>query len=287
MSGSREHWTTRDLELYHDEELDAPTRSELSEALRRDPELRERFATVCRVDDELRVAFLSQRAARLHENPAPSHFARHALAAACLFAAVSVTWWSTFAPPSSRENPLVEGPGGSHASINPVYQSIRVVLSLPVEKTPSRPATEHGIELTSEEAVTASENLQGFLARLDRALITGPTEGAFALLDGASERQRIAAYRRLGELLRSAQAAERILDRLSSAEQLAVCALWAREPVAQPTVFERLRRFSMEPELSADVRLIVAVLAKDSRLRTWLRGYQLVGHRQTRQNVSS
>ena len=199
MSGSRKHWTTCDLELYYDGELDAPTRSELSEALRRDPELRERFGTVCRVDDELRAAFLSERAARLHENPAPSHFAKYALAAACFFAAVSVTWWSTFAPRSSQENSLVEDPNGSHASVKPEYQSIRVVLSLPVEKTPSHRATEQGIELTSGEAVTVSEDLQGFLARLDRALMAGPTEGAFALLDGASERQRIAAYRHLGE----------------------------------------------------------------------------------------
>ena len=215
MSKNRKHWTTTDLELYHDGELDDPMRSELSDALRRDPELRERFATVCRVDDKLRAAFLSERSARLHEKPAPRHFARHALIAACFFAAVSVTWWFAFAPPSSQESALVEGPNGSHADVNPDYESIRIVFSLPVEKTPSLPATEQGTEPTSVEAVTTSEDLQGFLARLDHALITGPSDGAFVLLDGASDRQRIAAYRRLGELLRSAQTAERILDRLS------------------------------------------------------------------------
>ena len=94
------------------------------------------------------------------------------------------------------------------------------------------------------------------------------------------------AYLRLGELLRSAHVVEQILDRLSPHEQLAVCGLWAREPVAQPTVFERLRRFSTEPELADDVRLIVAALAEDPRLRPWLQGYQLVGDRPTRQNVS-
>lgn len=286
MSGSTERWTTQELELYHDGELDAQRRSELGDALRRDLELRERFVTVCRVDDELRAAFLNERTARRRERWTVSPFARHVFAAACLLMAVSLTWWFASSQRSSRETLLVERPGDSNVTVKSEYQSIRVVFSLPVERTPMQPVVGHGTEPTSAVATGTSENLRGFLARLDYALSAGRIEDTLDLLNGASEGQRTVAYRRLGELLRSAHVVEQILDRLSPHEQLAVCGLWAREPIAQPTVFERLRRFSTEPELADDVRLIVATLAEDPRLRPWLQGYQLVGDRPTRQNFS-
>ena len=57
MTRHTETWTTQELERYLDEELGNARRAELSEALRRDPALRERLATVRRVDELLRGAF--------------------------------------------------------------------------------------------------------------------------------------------------------------------------------------------------------------------------------------
>lgn len=288
MSPNTECWTTRDLELYHDGELDHEKRSALGDALRRDPELRERFATVCRVDDELRAAFISEQAARHHGRRVLRPFARNVLAAACLLAAAGLTWWFASSQRPWRQTALVKDvhPGDSNTAPESEYHAIRVVLSLPVDSTLVQAVTEQGVEPLPASATTASEEVPRFLARLNHALVEGRIEDTLDLLDGASRTQRTVAYRHLGELLRSAYVAEQILDRLSPQEQLAVCSLWAHEPVVQPIVFERLRRFSREPELSNDVRSIVTKLARDPRLRPWLRGYQLGGDRPTRQTVS-
>ena len=47
-------WTTHDLELFHDDELDDRKRDAMSDALRRDPALRDRLVSVRNVDDQLR-----------------------------------------------------------------------------------------------------------------------------------------------------------------------------------------------------------------------------------------
>jgi hypothetical protein len=96
-------------------------------------------------------------------------------------------------------------------------------------------------------------------------------------LDGASKDERGLAYRYIGELLRSAQLAEELLDRLTPREQVTVCGEWAREPGLRPVVFTRLRRLSQDPGLSEDVQVLVTRLAREPTLRSWLFGYQLVG----------
>ena len=112
-----------------------------------------------------------------------------------------------------RETLLVERSGDSDVTVKTEYHSIRVVFSLPVERTPIQPVVGHGIEPTSAVATVTSEDLRGFLTRLDYALSAGRIEDTLDLLNGASEGQRTVAYRRLGELLRSAHVVEQILDR--------------------------------------------------------------------------
>jgi hypothetical protein len=76
--------------------------------------------------------------------------------------------------------------------------------------------------------------------------------------------------------LRSASLAEQILNRLSPEEQIQVCGHWAREPAVQSVAFSRLRRFSTEPSLSKDVRVVLDRLAQNPALQSWVRGYRLL-----------
>jgi len=270
--------------MYHDGELDIKTRAELNDALRSDAELRARYAKVCRLDQELRNAFLNRPAMRRRQRQ-PRHFRASALAA-CLLAAVSLTWWFTLDQRSSQDRPTIHNSAGSRAGIVSEYQPIRVVFAVPMGANRDRPEAKQVAKQQPDETEVAEDHA-GFLDRFDDTLSTGSTERAMALLEKATGQQRVAAYRRLGAVLRSAESAEQILDRLGPQEQLAVCTVWAREPVAQPAVFERLRRLSKNPDLSEDVRRIVAGLSEDARLRPWLQGYQLLSPESAARNLPS
>ena len=293
MTRDTEPWTTQALELYHDEELDDTRRAELSEALRRDPALRERLASVRGVDETLRDALLDENPAE----PLPLVRAlcrsRPALAAACVLIAVTAAW-ALFPGRGPVERIEVAqtgdvqqpGPGARRE-----YQGIRVLFSLPVQTplraTPVETARQVDEKAPTHERIATTFDASGFLSRVDRLLDSGQVEGTLDLLAGASEGQRAVAYRHMGELLRSAYVAEQILDRLSPREQVAVCSEWAGEPGLRPIVFDRLRRFSKVPELSDHVQVVVARLAEDGTLRSWLRGYQLVGPRPPGEDTAS
>ncbi len=92
MTRGTEPWTTLALELYHDEELDDTRRAELSEALRRDPALRERLASVRGVDETLRDALLDENPAERIPLVRALYRSRPALAAACVLIAVIAAW---------------------------------------------------------------------------------------------------------------------------------------------------------------------------------------------------
>jgi hypothetical protein len=278
MTRRGEHWTTEDLELLRDEELDATRRDELSEDLRRDPALRERLATVYRVDDALRVALTEPDSTAHRWLGGTLSRSRFILAAASLLLAVTAVAWYAVLRPSSHSRNLADGVGKEQRqSAEAVeYEPIRVVFSLPVQPTRQ--------DARSTQTVMADRHEQparpargGFLARLNDALRTEQIQEALSLLDGASKNERGLAYRYIGELLRSAQLAEELLDRLTPQEQVTVCGEWAREPGLRPVVFTRLRRLSQDPGLSEDVQVLVTKLAREPTLRSWLLGYQLVG----------
>lgn len=268
--------TTQDLELYHDGELGTEQHSKIGDALLHDPKLRERFATIRRVDDALHSAFLDERVAGRRERHVARHFAVYPAMAACLLLAVGLVWWLMPGPGSVPRYGIAQRPTESKSTAENDYRSIRVVLSLPIKKTLEDPDPDLEDRTKSAPETAAADDVEGFLARFDRSLGLGRIEGTLLLLDEAENGERIEAYRRLGDVLRSADVAEKILDRLSPREQLAVCRLWARETAVQPTVFGRLRRLSEDPGLYDEMRLTLAALAEDPRLRTWLRGYQIV-----------
>ncbi|MGB2987170.1 MAG: hypothetical protein WBE26_14970 [Phycisphaerae bacterium] len=282
MTQRIETWTTEDLELYRDEELDPVRRSELNEALRRDPGLRDRLATVRRVDDMLRSALVDEIPARSSRLRFMLHRSTRVLAAACLLIAVTTALWFAFGHGSAPAIRVAQEEGeiqpGQPAELE--YKPIRVVFSLPIRRktreASNQPALAPDTEERTQLASAAMYGNRDFLVRLHHVLGAGQIDETLGLLNGASDDQRAVAYRHMGEMLRSALVAEQILDRLSSGEQLAVCRQWAREPGLRAVVFTRLRRFSKEPELSDKVQVLVARFARDPVLLPWLRGYQLV-----------
>lgn len=286
MNEERTHWTTEDLELYHDGELDAARRAELAGALRRDPALRERYGVVCRVDDNLLAAFLAQQVEHRRLPRTISLLRSPAAVAACLLFAAVLTGWYAFSgripDGKSQEDLYAE----ADADIEPPYEAVRIVFSLPVRAQPQASAVTREDNDTVLESASGLIDATTFVERIDSVLKGGHDEDALALLDGASQGQRQAVYRHLGGLIRSAEAAERVLDRLSREEQLAACKEWAREPGMRTTAFARLRRLSGEPELAGDVRSVVAGLSREPQLLPWLRSYQLIGDASTRSDAS-
>lgn len=284
MNRTKTHWTTQDLELYHDGELNEARRAELSDALRDDRTLCERLATVRRVDERLRTAFVRPEETQPRQ-PLTLAFYRHpALAAACLLVAVSTAGWLSVSRRSAEPKVLALSHEGENVTTQPDYQAIRVVLSLPVETLSDE--VPNGRTLDTTKAKPDTKTLERFLTRLDRELDAGRIRESLALLRGTSDQRRATAYRHVGTRLRSAMVATQILDRLNPREQLFVFRLWARVPVVQPTVFERLRRFSDQPEWSEEVRQIATQLARDPRLRPWFHGYQLLAYKNTIPDVS-
>ncbi len=276
-------WTTEDLELYHDDELNAAQRSELNEALRCDPGLRDRLATVRRVDDMLRGALLDETPRRRSRARLMLYGPTRVLAAACLLIAVTAIWWFAVHRRAASRIEVVQevGPTQLDQAAEAGYRPIRIVLSLPIRRAPvenvDKPVYTIDAEVGAHAMTAALRADRSFLARMDRAFSAGDIQNTLDLLDGASDDQRTAAYQHMGELLRSAYVAEQILDRLSPREQLAVCNHWAKEPSLRPVVFSRVERFSKQPELSDSVQALIAGFAENPTLLTWLRGYQLIG----------
>jgi hypothetical protein len=283
MSRRTSRWTTEDLERFHDEQLDEPQRTALSEDLRRNPQLRDRYATVRRIDELMRAALTAEEGVERNEpRRIVAPYAARALAAACLLIAVSSYWWFPRGGALSTERQAAHHLHGDRVDepTESAYRAVRVVFSLPVRKAQREPAGAAEPPPESDVSADAAEAGQreapNFLARLDAAITGQRIEETLELLADASDGQRAAGYQYLGELLRSASVAEQILDRLSPAEQVQVCAHWAGEPAVQSVAFSRLHRLSTEPTLSKDVRIVVDKLARNPALHSWLRGYRLV-----------
>ncbi|MGD2109298.1 MAG: hypothetical protein PVI86_07885 [Phycisphaerae bacterium] len=270
--------TTGDLELFHDEELDSGQREELSEALREDPTLRDRLATVYRVDDAIRAALGAEEPNRQAYCVTWRRPSLIGLAAATIIISVipAVVWYAV-SQSSSRRTRLAactpHEPLPAPAALD--YEPIRVVLSLPVPRSATDP---RGATPRSGGVSLASSRIDNrtLIARVDQTLRAGRLQETLRLLEASTEDQRVAAYRYMGELLRSASAAEQILDLLAPSEQLAVCGEWAREPRLRPVAFTRLRLLSGDPEVVDALRRLTTALANEPDLRLWLRSYRLV-----------
>ena len=292
MSEPSNRWTTQDLELFHDEEMEEPRRSQLSEDLRRDPQLRERYATVRRVDDLMRAGITEGKSAERRRWEWRIPLRMPAAAAAGLLITVTAVWWfaSVHKPVGDVSVVDLHVPDEPESPAEGEYRAVRVVFSLPL-RTDSRSLDgEREVGSDAERghrvvAVAMREDTD-FLLRLNRAIGAGRIEETLDLLERSSDEQRAAAYRYIGDLLRSASVAEQILDRLSPPEQVAACGQWAREPVVRSVAFNRLRSLSKREELAGEVKLVLDKLAQDPTLSSWLRSYRLHESRGLRNEVA-
>lgn len=283
MIDRRDSWTTRELELFHDGELGDEARTSLVEDLRRDPALRERLASVRRVDDQARACLQrgddsADRSSRSRTRPAVSKW--RLAAAAIILLVLTGTWQLSTRPAGwhlteqredSPERTVPEGRG---------YDAIRVVFSLPSPAKKNANANQRAddradVGTDSTVVESADRGNRVFLERLNRMLAAGRYGDTTRLIGGATNKQRSVAYAYLGELLRSADLAERILDQLSPREQLAACEVWARTPGLTALVFKRLEKFSTQPEYADEMRAVLARFNEDPILRRWVRASQL------------
>ena len=158
------------------------------------------------------------------------------------------------------------------------YEPIHVVFTLPARLKRDEESADAAIDPAARsepnKKTRTDEDILTFLANLNRSLAGGNVSQTARLLRDAPSDQRTVAYRFLGELLRSADVAERILDQLPPREQLAVCKVWAHEPGRRPVAFDRLHRLLLDPELSGAVRTVIADLHQDPSLKKLLRSYR-------------
>lgn len=249
MTPNERDRSRHDLERFHDGDLDAEQAEALREALFHDPSLRQRLAAVRQLDATIADSLSNAPPARRARTPV---YRRASLAAALILIVGAIAAYvatSARRDDSSGGAPLA---GASKDASRAAYDPIRVVLSVPVRG--SRKPVE-AIEPPPAEIAPSADNV-------------------LALAD---EHDRGATYAQVARSLRSARDAEALLDELSPSEQLIASRVWAASRTQPAVVFARLRELSHRPELAGDVRSAIDAMAGDAQLRTWLRGYRLIG----------
>lgn len=253
----KESWTTLELELFRDGELAEDRRAALSEALRADPSLRTRLAGVARMDAAAHLAF-TEIATRAPGARRPSFGVLAAAAAVVLVVAVAVMFSSSRPGTPARQLAAASNSRQEAAKA----RGFDVVFTIPVARAPAQGADRPGAKAAAPAA-----------ALVDQALADGHAEEARSLLAGANERDREAAYQRMGESLRTAQAAREAIASLSDREKLEVCRIWTADARLVPVAFTILGELSTSAEVSKEYREVVSQLRDDPRLRGYVLSY--------------
>ena len=244
---SSAEWTTRDLELYHDGELDPARRETLSADLRGDHRLRARLAEIVRLDELTTRALGPDHGAAA----APARRSRRvlppALAAGIGVLIIIAAAWLARARFASTPAPetVVDAPRAPAAD---PYTPVRVVLSIP---TGPRDADKPPAPREPQEpGVATSAPAQ-------------PTDAFTAAL--ADER-----------VTRSVTTAAAFLEDLPTERQLQVCRQWVEHPHLRRITFLRLERLQLQPAVADAVRRLVRDLATQPEFEPWLRSHHLV-----------
>jgi hypothetical protein len=256
MTTRPDAWRTLDLELFRDGELPEPARGAIGEALREDPALRQRLAAAARIDTLARQAMIEGPVCAAQPGGRWRLFGAAIACAAVL--ALGVTVAMRIGPPAAPSVP----PARVVAEVVPEASSYRIVWSIPVVAA-QRPVP----------AISPDTNPKPDAEQLERALASDDERGAAKVLAEASIETRAAAYRRMGELIRSAGACERLLDSMEPSEQLSVCRQWAMDPRLRPVTFARLAKLGGNSTLSVQYAGVVGALSEYPELRPWLRSY--------------
>lgn len=266
-------WTIADLEAFHDGALSNEQAARLADDLRHDPRLRERLASVVRVDATVRSALLVAPRAAAPGRAARSLWPVWSAVAAAVLVVVGALIVAFGARPSVPASPLasVMPPAPvARPEVAPPVDGPRMVLSIPIRRSLLVSTSAPGLQFETPGPDP-----------LGTALSKADIPGAIALLDKASEDERVAAYRRFAELILSAEAAQRTLAMLPAEQQVEACRLWTKESRLRPATFAHLRTLKDDAQLSARVAEVVRDLERDPVLQPWLRSYGLSDGRPT------
>lgn len=270
---ARRTWSDEQLELYHDRELDRAASELLATDLRTDPSLRDRLSAIGQLDRAIRRTVLTApperprvRALRLGALVATFFTLATGVAIAVLLLPVMS---GTRGPVSdTAELVHVDPPPPMELRLGDAGMPVLASFAVRRDGPPSRP-----VERAAPQVVTpATETTDRSLADL---LASGDVDTFLARTRSTTNEDRDAAFSLLGGTLRSAMTAQGVLDKLTPEEQLAVCAVWAREPRLRPVTFERLASLQNRPELKDRVNTLAAELARSRNLLAWVRSYGL------------
>lgn len=183
--------TDQVLESYHDEALSPAEMRRVSEALRTDPALRGRLARVRHTDLLVRAA-LTQAPA---ERPTSRHRMIVPAAVAATLALGALGLWRMMTPPPAQPGP----PFVAETHVEPAYQSVRVVLTLPAtaprEKTPAMAAPESAV-LAESWPVPSSLSKASIHSELSALPLTDQLEACRAWAGDPRVRPFVFAYLR-------------------------------------------------------------------------------------------
>lgn len=278
-------WSDADLEAFLDEALDEDVAAAVGKSLREEPALRARLAAISRADALMTEALSAPASQRAAAGGAGRRWvAMGAAAAACVLLGVGV--WAGMSMGSGaagdgtdrngamRGTVIVEARGsgdvGAGEVVREEYDAIPVVLSV---KLPARPA--RGAPARFGGGVPARAGGPTVESQLAGALAAGDVPLAVVLIEGASATAQEGAYRQIGELMRSATLAERVLDSMAPEQQLAACRLWAEDPKLRTVVFPRLALLAEGGEVGPELAAVVGAMSRRDELRPWVRSYGL------------
>jgi hypothetical protein len=249
-------WTTEDLEVFHDGELDGLRHEEMTEDLRRDHRLRARLSRVRALDDLVARAMTSGADSA---KPVRIRRRRPYLAAAAVVTLLgAVAYVVSMIMPRTTDAPARS------------YDPVRVVLSIPIE-----PTDQSASDLdASETAPTPSDRTDPFFEdEFELALVQGRVDEALRLVVGADPQQQAWSYRRISQLIASATAAEDLLDRMPPDRQLQICGQWVGSGHLRRVAFERLGMLAIDTTVAEDFDDLVRQLAADPEYHSWLKSY--------------
>lgn len=274
MTTPRRTWTDEDLELFHDGELPEPLRGEVSADLLVDDGLRARLADIEALDK-----LVGRELTRPGGNAVIGSLltlrlmVRLGAAAAVLTLGTWLLWTGTHVGSTSRKG---GGPvqtaanvdGGVTTASAPSARPAVVLAEIRLPASTNYEVERHASPVQIEPASTAVP-VADLLAR-------GDVDGVAAALARLPDAERPNGYAALGSALQSAMTAERVLDRLSPAEQVEVCAAWAADARLRVVAFERLALLQERAELRLRLSQVAGELARSRDLAPWVRSYRLV-----------
>lgn len=271
-------WTEAEMERFIDGDLEAARAEELGARLAADAALAARVAELREADAVMRMAMLTPQPPSARSSLAagrrfgPMRLALAGLAVASVVIAAGVMLWGwsrgpqepapvvTVAEPRERE-----GEGGD---------LFRVVLAieLPAKDSQREPApVVHGPQPEEPEGV------QRDLRAFHHALASGDSDDARAAFSRLSGKDRRAALGAVISAVRSADAAEAVLDALPPAEQVMIARAWAIEGAGgqRPVAFTRLRELSTDPQAGDSAGVVIRELNARPELAGWIASYGL------------